>query len=423
MDVIKLNYYNRLLLGIFLLFSFFPAHAHLKWFVESGQPAQAFSGNILAYASAWLLIGLAVAIMGIFLDRRYPNISTTWEPNKIVPYATATIGIFVGASLLISALQGVLFSMNIDDIGAMHLTLLLLEGFIGLSLIAGLAVRQASLLLFGLWVFALFLTDAINVLENLWIPGAALFLFLRGRTVLRYTHEDIMPLRSIQFSHTQAISILRVFLGANLILLGFSEKIMCLHLGLAFLQEHPWNFMSALGIGWFTDELFVFSAGAVEIILGLFLIAGWITRLTAAVLAGLFLTPPFFMGAEEMIGHIPHITIVAVMLIFGRGTSVRELLYTLNKQWKIHELRANNKTPSSGEGLPHESKFNRDTLAQRKLHTSGKYRVHRSGEAQGDRIYSRANVMSEHRNTAIEGKSSISRLSKSRHLLLKELGL
>jgi len=338
----KIHKYILFSISILGVFFTFPTYAHLKWFVESGQPTQAFSGNLVAYTSAWLLIGCIVVLTGIFLDKRYLNFSHAWEPKKIEPYATAIIGILLGISLLINASQGGLFSVNINDVGSMHVTLLMLEGFIGLSLILGLAVRQASLLLIGLWFSVLYLSNIVDVLENIWIVGAALFLFFRGRTVLRYTHEDIFYSYDIALSQAQAISFLRIFLGANLIFLGFSEKIMCLHLGLSFLQEHPWNFMANLGMTWFTDELFVFSAGAVEIILGLFLVAGWVTRLTACVLAGFFLTPPFFMGAAEMIGHIPHLTIVAAVLIFGRGTSLREVLSTLNKKWNTQ-----NSPPSS----------------------------------------------------------------------------
>ncbi len=327
--------YKCILFSVSILSIFFtsPIHAHLKWFVEPGQPTQVFAGNLVAYTSAWLLVGFTVALIGILLDKFYPKISLAWEPKKIEPHATAIIGILIGASLLINASQGGLFSVNINDVGSIHVTLLMLEGFIGLSLILGLAVRQAALLLIGLWLSVLYLFNTIDVLENIWIVGAALFLFFRGRTVLRYTHEDIFYSHDITLSQAQAISLLRIFLGINLIILGFSEKIMHLQLGLHFLQEHPWNFMANLGITWFTDELFVFSAGAVEIILGLFLVTGWVTRLTAVVLAGFFLTPPFFMGPEELIGHIPHLAMVVTVLIFGKGASLGDVFSTLNRKW------------------------------------------------------------------------------------------
>ncbi len=307
---------------VVLLVSVSSAHAHLKWFVDESQLQAHLYKNLVSYALAWVGITGVFILLSLILDRLFPKISSPWEPKRIEKYATSILSVSLGASLLISALDGSLFSMNIKNTGALNFALML-EGFIGLSLIFGLAVRQASVLLICLWLVAAIIVGWVVTLENLWILGAAIFFLLRGRPLLRYSHEDLFSVFDNEISQAHAISFLRIFIGANLIFLGFSEKIMVPELGLAFLQEHHWNFMAALGVPWFTDELFVFSAGAVEIILGLFLLAGWAVRLTAAALAILFLIPPFFMGAEEMIGHIPHISIVVMLLLFGRGQSSR----------------------------------------------------------------------------------------------------
>ncbi len=294
------------------------AHAHLKWFVDGSKQHSHIYENVTSYSLAWIGIALILILAAILIDKIFPKISASWESNKIEKYATSILGVFLGTSLLISALNGTLFSMNIKNDGALNLALML-EGFIGISLIVGLAVRQASLLLIALWITATQLAGLIVTLENLWIPGAALFFILRGRPVMRYSREDVFSALNTKIRQAHAMTFLRMFIGANLIFLGFSEKIMVPELGLAFLQDHHWNFMAKLGVAWFTDEVFVFSAGAVEIILGLFLLAGYVVRLTAVALAVLFLIPPFFMGAEEMIGHIPHISIVVMLILFGRG--------------------------------------------------------------------------------------------------------
>jgi len=296
--------------------------AHLRFVDDSQQPVDLY-GDVVSYSLAWIGIGVALILVGILIDKFIPQVSALWQPKRIEKYATSILGMLVGASLMISALNGHLFSINIKDTGTLHTTMLMLEGFIGLSLILGLAVRQASILLIGLWLVTTQTAGLILTLENLWILGVSMFFLLRGRSGLCYFREDIFSSSEVVISQAHALTFLRVFIGANLVLLGFSEKIMIPELGLAFLQEHPWNFMNHLGFLWFTDELFVFSAGAVEIILGLFLMAGWAVRLTAVILAIFFLTPPIFMGPEEMIGHIPHISIVIMLLLFGRG-------YTLN---------------------------------------------------------------------------------------------
>jgi len=322
-------------------------HAHLKWFVDDTQQQVYVYGDVVSYSLAWIGIGVALILAGMLIDKFVPKVSAPWQPKHIEKYATSILGMFLGVSLIINALNGHLFSMNIKDTGTLHIAMLVIEGFVGLSLIFGLMVRQASILLIGLWLAAIPTAGLIVTLENLWILGASLFFLLRGRPVLRYLREDIFSSLDATTNQAQALTFLRLFIGANLIFLGFSEKIMMPELGLAFLQEHPWNFMNHLGLLWFTDELFVFSAGAVEIILGIFLVAGWAVRLTAAVLAILFLTPPFFMGAEEMIGHIPHISIVVMLLLFGRG-------YTFNiALTALVDILRNTNTPHQASPTNH----------------------------------------------------------------------
>lgn len=378
------------------------AQAHLKWFVEDSQQSHLYN-NLILYSLTWISIGVVLILAGILIDRTFPKISESWQPKIIEKYATSILGILVGSSLIISALDGNLFSMNIKGSGALHTTLLLIEGFIGISLVLGLAVRQASILLIALWLVVSQVAGLVVTLENLWILGAAIFFFLRGRPMLRYSREDVFSLSSATINQAQALTFLRVFIGANLIFLGFSEKIMVPELGLGFLQEHPWNFMQHLGFFWFTDELFVFSAGAVEIILGLFLVAGWAVRLTAATLAILFLTPPFFMGAAEMIGHIPHISIVAMLLLFGRGYTLKialASLFGIPKHTKpSHQPLLTDTLHSS---LPSPSSYNVRNRYKRAVNMGKNHDLHHGVSAS----------MKQH--------GSISHLSKNRYRSLKE---
>ncbi|NOY71915.1 MAG: hypothetical protein GXP14_05990 [Gammaproteobacteria bacterium] len=379
------------------------AQAHLKWFVEDSQQTHIYN-NLILYSLTWISIGVVLILAGILIDRIFPKVSESWQPKFIEKYATSVLGILVGVSLIISALDGNLFSMNINGSGALHTTLLLVEGFIGISLVLGLAVRQASILLIALWLVVSQVSGLAVTLENLWIPGAAIFFLLRGRPMLRYSREDVFSLSSVTINQAQALTFLRVFIGANLIFLGFSEKIVVPELGLAFLQEHPWNFMQQhLGVFWFTDELFVFSAGAVEIILGLFLVAGWAVRLTAATLAILFLTPPFFMGPAEMIGHIPHISIVVMLLLFGRGCTLKVALTSLSGIPKYtqpsHQPLLTDTLHSS---LPSPANYNVRSRYKRTVNMGKNHDLHHGA------------------NVSMKQHSSISRLSKNRYRPLKE---
>jgi hypothetical protein len=102
-----------------------------------------------------------------------------------------------------------------------------------------------------------------------------------------------------------------VFTGLSILWLAFSEKLLNPQLALAFLESRPeFNFVQLLGFGWFTNELFVYAAAAVEATVGVLLIAGVLPRIVI-----LFMWVPFniaipFLPPEELLGHLP---ILAVM--------------------------------------------------------------------------------------------------------------
>src|SRR5687768_18253635 len=77
--------------------------------------------------------------------------------------------------------------------------------------------------------------------------------------------------------------------------------------------------MRLLGFTWFSDELFVYAAAAVEATVGVLLIAGVLPRLVI-----LFMWVPFnitipLLPPEELLGHLP---ILAVMYAVFLGESV-----------------------------------------------------------------------------------------------------
>ena len=89
----------------------------------------------------------------------------------------------------------------------------------------------------------------------------------------------------------------------------------------AFLEKYDWNFMHHFfGLTWFSDYWFAYSAGVVESLFGIFLILGLVTRLTIVALAVFLVTTLILLGPVELIGHLPHFSIAAVLLVFGAGS-------------------------------------------------------------------------------------------------------
>ena len=110
----------------------------------------------------------------------------------------------------------------------------------------------------------------------------------------------------------------RVGVGLSLAVVAFTEKFANLPLGLSFLEEYPLNFTGTLGVP-LTDEAFVLCAGAVELLVGLWLALGIFVREVVVVAwfpTNLTLT---LFAWEELIGHLPIYGVMAVLLVWGAG--------------------------------------------------------------------------------------------------------
>ena len=96
-------------------------------------------------------------------------------------------------------------------------------------------------------------------------------------------------------------------------------------LGQAFIANYQWNFMPALGFDWYTDQLFVLSAGAMEVVFGTILILGVVTRLNILVVAVFMLASniTFLVFGQndhalmELVGHMPIIATAVILLLLG----------------------------------------------------------------------------------------------------------
>jgi hypothetical protein len=92
----------------------------------------------------------------------------------------------------------------------------------------------------------------------------------------------------------------------------------------AFLDNHNFNFMPALGLD-VSQETFILIAGTVELTLGLLLMSGAFLRLAILVVWLPFnLTLPL-LGWRELVGHLPIYGIMALLLVYGDKYSRKEV--------------------------------------------------------------------------------------------------
>lgn len=306
------------------------AAAHEKWFQDaSGYPLRwdlFFQPLPLALVGAVLLASLAAGA----LWRRWglgivpgPGTFGSSSSRRAVFYGLVPLilGVHVAVPLLVNGVQGQLFSPNNELPGVWANFLGFAETMVALSLFYGAFTRIAAGGLAGLWVIGFFLLGPQAMLDNALYLGFAAFFFLAGRGPYSVDRMLLPRLEPPEWTARYAIPVLRVGLGLSFVVVAFTEKLANIPLGLAFLENYPLNFAAGLGFP-VSDEVFVLLAGAVELLVGLWLILGIFPReivVVALVPTNLTLT---VFSWPELIGHLPIYGILAVLLLWGSGKDV-----------------------------------------------------------------------------------------------------
>lgn len=315
----------RALVVVLVLAALVPAtaSAHARWFTPDGpywspEWSRLWSLPVLlaiaAAAGAVALLTLGERLTGDPLWPRPPVF------QRLEPAAPAILGVQAAITLIYAASQMTLFVPNIplshSVLGYGVAAVTVVAGF---SFITGFLARVGALIVLGLFGLAFAYGSWYEALEQLLFVGIALYLLAVGRGVVRYGtgwEEDRTALSDRLRPH--ALTILRVAVGASIVILGLTEKLLAPDLTVAFLRAYPeFNVLGSLGLPWFTDERFTYTAGIVEITAGTALISG---RLIRVVIVGLWI--PFnlgiaFLPPQELIGHLPILSAIYVLLVRG----------------------------------------------------------------------------------------------------------
>lgn len=296
--------------------------AHVRWFVDADSVAlpsyptySFFDIEVLI----WVAIGLIMVGVSIFLDGKLPKVPII--PTKIRHDILESLRIFTGMSFLLTAYGGALIAPHMQAYGGFGTTLLFLQAAIGIMLISNNFIHYAAILLIALFAGLMVQFGFVLALEYSNVIGIALF-FLFNNLPNKEMRERFKP---------YSVDVLRIFTGIALVTLGVSEKIYGSELGQAFIAKYPWNFMQMIGVEFFTDQLFVLSAGMMEVIMGTILILGTTTRLNTLVISIFMLisnTTFLFVNQSdnallELIGHMPIIATAVIFLFLGYGRKLK----------------------------------------------------------------------------------------------------
>lgn len=347
-----------------LLFATPSASAHVRWFTpDPNRPierADIFSGvTLLALAAiaatiggAWVASRLAArfrltararAAAGPLLDHLALGLP---RPADLYPWIAPVLAVHTAVILFVRGVERQLFVPNL----ALPYTLALLEIVVAFTLIDGIVVgaltRPAAVGLVLLGLFGMLYFGPLLVTEHVYFFGSAAFLFIAGRgpgATERVLHGPGKPLVALL---PYAVPALRVTFGLATVITGFTEKLWDHGLALAFLSAHPFNVTAATPFP-LTDTQFLIGAGLAEASLGALLISGlWPRVAVLAAWVPFNLAVPF-LGATDVLGHLPIYGILLTILLCGNG---RGFAATLRRET---EPRPRSGAPSL-QSLPQE---------------------------------------------------------------------
>ena len=309
------------------------ASAHEKWFHETenyGLRWDLFFRPLPLFFVAAVL--LATLVAWFYWRKRGhgfvpgpENFGATDERRAaLYGLIPAILGVHVAVPLLVGGVQGQLFSPNNQLSGVSMYAFGLAQTGIALAIFYGALTRLAAVALGVLWLAGIFLVGLEPMLDSAMYLGFAGFFFLAGRGPISIDRLIVPPLEPSAQLMEKAIPALRVGLGLSLVFVAFTEKFANIPLASDFLERYPLNFTAALGIP-MSNETFILCAGAVELLVGLWILFGIFPReiiLIAWVPINLTL---MIFNWTELIWHLPIYGTLAVLLVWSSGRENIEL--------------------------------------------------------------------------------------------------
>jgi hypothetical protein len=297
--------------------------AHEAWFSDVRPPfdwAFALSPASLALVAGAVGIAVAWRVVGGRVPR--PELPFLRPLGRLAPWVPRLLAVHAGVSLLAQSARGTYLAPSLelpdDPLGA---ALRIAEGAVGVWLISGVRVRWAALGVALSGPVAMPSFGVVPVLERMDLLAIALFLWLLPPGPDRWGEARGDPAAT-----AAAVLWLRLLTGGALILLAFTEKLARPELARAFLDDFPaFNVLHAVGID-ATEDTFIRIAGAVELLFGLLIVSGRLPQV-AVIVAGIpFNATLFFLGSEELIGHLPLYGTMLALLVYGSNDETAPLV-------------------------------------------------------------------------------------------------
>ena len=288
---------------------------HVKWFTDP-RPHPTHYDLLL---SVPVLAAFAIALFGVgvayLIQHRVPEPRVIRSLERFARTGPLALRIALGVSLIAAALAGWLFvpSLAVEPDGGGY-ALLAVEVLCGGLILAGWRTRYAALLLAALGVVAMVPFSFESILEQIHILGIAVFLFIAGPGAVSLdARRDAQRAFADRRAPAAALFLLRLAMGFGIAYGALTEKLLNPALAGALLDQRPFlNVLRPLGV---SDPAFVWLAGVTELVIGIVIISGQITRPVMAVGFALFSVTLLVFGLPELIGHLPYYGIMLTLFI------------------------------------------------------------------------------------------------------------
>jgi uncharacterized membrane protein YphA (DoxX/SURF4 family) len=288
---------------------------HVKWFIDpSRYPTDYALLVTVPVIAAFAISGVAVAVAA-WVQRTVPEPRIFRALERFTWLGPLVLGVHVGPALIVAAALGMLFvpSLRVERDGLGY-ALLAVEAACGGLLLLGLVSRWAAVALALLGIVAMQPFSFESILEQVHILGIAIFLFITGRGEVSIDRV-FRRQRAVQVRQAPALALtlLRICMGVGIAFGALTEKLLDPALAGALLAERPFlNVLAPIGL---PNDQFAYLAGLTELVIGIVIISGQLTRPVMAVGAALFtMTLPVF-GWLELLGHLPYYGIMLTLFI------------------------------------------------------------------------------------------------------------
>ncbi|MEM1301552.1 MAG: hypothetical protein AAGH17_03135 [Pseudomonadota bacterium] len=304
--------------------------AHVRWFVDSSATVETFEPFQLTDIEVLVWIAIAIGLIGtsVVLDMRLPVVRIV--DTKTRHDFIELLRVFTGMSMLLTAYEGAIIAPHLVAFGPFGTFLLFAQAGIGILLIANRLVRHVAIMMILLHLGLAIKFGVLAAFEYLIMVAIAVFLLINNLPTAEL-RERFKP---------YSVDLLRILTGISLITLGVSEKLVGAMMAESFLFLYQWNFMTAIGLDFFSDRLFVLSAGVIEVVFGVIMVLGTTTRLNVlAFSVVLFSSNVLFIiqgeneaAMVEFIGHMPVIGVALILLLLGAGQRLKVTNFLPNRQ-------------------------------------------------------------------------------------------